>query len=233
MNEISRRRFLTVAGSSVSAAWLTTHWPEVVLAATHAREATQAGTPYKFQFLTSDEATEVDALSARIIPSGDGGGDKTPGAREAGVVYFIDQALMSFATGDQKKYRQGLPAIQAAMSAKFPGVGKFSAGTIEQQDQLLQEIMAEQDNNVRRRRQIPFEDSKAGTPEQSARELFEALRIHTISGFLIEPESGGNHDGVGWKFIGREAEHMFQPPFGYYDKDYPGWQTQPANASKK
>jgi hypothetical protein len=24
--------------------------------------------------------------------------------------------------------------------------------------------------------------------------------------------------------IGREREHMFHAPFGYYDKDYAGWQ---------
>jgi hypothetical protein len=25
---------------------------------------------------------------------------------------------------------------------------------------------------------------------------------------------------------------MFQAPFGYYDKDYPGWQPNPATADK-
>ena len=33
-------------------------------------------------------AAEIEAIAARIIPS-----DATPGAREAGVVYFIDRAL--------------------------------------------------------------------------------------------------------------------------------------------
>ena len=233
MNEISRRRFLAYAGSGVSAAWVATHWPEMVLAATHARQAAASGAPYKFQFLTPDEAAEVDALSACVIPSGDGAGDSSPGAREAGVVYFIDRALVTFAAEDQKKYRDGLPAIQAAMRAKFPDVKKFSAGTPEQQDKFLRSLTDEPDGKKRQRRQIPFEATHGGTPEQAAREFFEAVRMHTISGFLIEPESGGNHDGVGWKLIGREAEHMFQPPFGYYDKDYPGWQAQSKDAAKK
>jgi len=34
----------------------------------------------------------------------------------------------------------------------------------------------------------------------------------------------GNRDGVGWRVIDRDREHTFQPPFGDYDKDYPGWQ---------
>jgi hypothetical protein len=52
---------------------------------------------------------------------------------------------------------------------------------------------------------------------------------------LIDPDSdkGGNRDGVGWKVIGREREHTFQPPFGYYDKDYPGWQPLSKEAEKK
>jgi hypothetical protein len=37
------------------------------------------------------------------------------------------------------------------------------------------------------------------------------------------PAYGGNRDGVGWKLIGFEDEHVFHPPFGYYDRDYPGF----------
>jgi hypothetical protein len=33
--------------------------------------------------------------------------------------------------------------------------------------------------------------------------------------------------------IGREPAHSFQPPFGYYDKDYPGWQPAPKMADKE
>jgi hypothetical protein len=42
---------------------------------------------------------------------------------------------------------------------------------------------------------------------------------------LVDPDYGGNRDGTGWKVIGRDREHMFQPPFGYYDKGYPGWEA--------
>jgi hypothetical protein len=58
------------------------------------------------------------------------------------------------------------------------------------------------------------------------------VRVHTIVAFLVDPDSGGNRDGVGWKVIGREPEHIFQPPFGYYDKDYAGWQPNPPDAEK-
>jgi hypothetical protein len=55
--------------------------------------------------------------------------------------------------------------------------------------------------------------------------------VHTIAGFLIDPEveRKGNRGGVGWTVIGRELGHSFQPPFSAIDKGYPGW--QPANAT--
>jgi hypothetical protein len=28
---------------------------------------------------------------------------------------------------------------------------------------------------------------------------------------------------VGWKLIGFEDRHFFQPPFGFYDRGYPGF----------
>jgi Gluconate 2-dehydrogenase subunit 3 len=217
INELSRRRFLSQAGIGVSAAWVSAHWPEMVAAATHAHQAVQSGAAYKFEFFTPAETTEIDALSARIIPT-----DDTPGAREAGVLYFIDRALVTFASGDQQKYRHGLPELQSMVREKFPGVEKFSAATAEQQDELLHAMEASQTEKAPRRRRV-----------NSGQNFLEALRIQTIAGFLIDPEAGlGNHGGVGWKLIGREPEHSFQPPFGYYDKDYPGWQPAAKMADK-
>ncbi|HSY33205.1 MAG TPA: gluconate 2-dehydrogenase subunit 3 family protein [Verrucomicrobiae bacterium] len=218
INELSRRRFLSQAGIGVTGAWVSAHWPEMVAAATHAHQAVQSGAAYKFDFFAPAEAVEIDALSARIIPT-----DDTPGAREAGVVYFIDRALVTFGSGDQQKYREGLPELQSQVRVKFPGVEKFSALTPEQQDAFLHAMEASQTENAPRRGRL-----------NTARTFLEALRVATISGFLIDPEAGlGNRDGVGWKVIGREPAHSFQPPFGYYDKDYPGWQPAPKMADKK
>src|ERR1700719_4805105 len=148
INELSRRRFLSLAGIGVGAVWVSAHCPQMVSAATHARQAVQSGTAYKFEFFTSAEATEIDALSARIIPT-----DDTPGAREAGVLYFIDRALVTFASDDQKKYRDGWPELQSAVRAKFPGVEKFSPARVEQQDELLH-AMEPQDEKAPPRRRV-------------------------------------------------------------------------------
>jgi hypothetical protein len=37
------------------------------------------------------------------------------------------------------------------------------------------------------------------------------------------PEYGGNRNGAGWTLIGFEDAHIFHPPFGHYDRDYPGF----------
>src|SRR6202171_6115006 len=132
MNELNRRNFLLRAGTGLSATWVSANWPALLSATTHARNAAQAATPPKFEFFTPEEAAEIDAITARIIPT-----DDTPGAREAGVVYFIDRALTTFAVGDQKTYREGLPSLQARVREVLPNVDKFSSATSEQQDQVL------------------------------------------------------------------------------------------------
>jgi gluconate 2-dehydrogenase gamma chain len=218
-NSLSRRRFLSHGISGLSSAWITTHWPAVLSAADHARRAAQSAAPPKFEFFSPEQAAEIDAIAARIIPT-----DGTPGAREAGVVYFIDRALTTFASDDQKTYKEGLPELQARVRELFPAVERFSAATPEQQDEVLRSL----DDHA----PVP---ARPFRPRPAAQSFFETLRQHTIAGFLIDPDTGGNRDGVGWKVIGREREHMFQPPFGYYDKDYPGWQPllTPKDADKK
>jgi len=216
IENLSRRNFLTLGGAAVSAVWLSTHWPAVVAAAEHAHQAAKSSAPPKFQFFTPEEAVEIDAITARIIPS-----DETPGAREAGVVYFIDRALTTFAVDDRKTYREGLPGLQLRVHELFPALEKFSAATSEQQDQVLHSL-DEQTGPAR----------KHSRSSGASSSFFQAVRVHTIVAFLIDPDSGGNRDGVGWKVIGREPEHVFQPPFGYYDKDYAGWQPTPPDAEK-
>jgi len=218
MNEsVSRRKFLSQGLTGVSAVWVSAHLPALMAAADHAHKAANSATPPKFEFFTPEEAAEVDAITARIIPT-----DETPGAREAGVVYFIDRGLATFAAEDQEKYREGLPEMQARVSEMFLGTNKFSGLTAEQQDEVLHSF----DNGGDGQRRSP-------RARPGAQNFFETLRQHTIAGFLIDPDYGGNHDGVGWKVIGREREHMFQAPFGYYDKDYPGWRPTEKEAEKK
>ena len=216
---LPRRQFLFSSVGVASATWVATHWLDALAAVDYARYAARSGAPPKFDFFTAEQAAEIDAIAARIIPA-----NGTPGAREAGVVYFIDRALKTCARDDQKIYLEGLPKLQQRVRELFPGVDKFSAATPEQQDHVLTSL----DEHLASF-QAPFR------PRPSRGNFFETVRQHTLAGFLIDPDSdrGGNRDGVGWQVIGREREHMFQPPFGYYDKDYKGWQPAPEDIDKK
>ena len=208
--------------AAVGATWTVANWPAILAAAEHAHKAAAAPDSQKLEFLTPAEAKEVEAISACIIPS-----DDTPGAREAGVLFFIDRALVTFAFDEQKTYREGLPGIQKRLTELFPAATTFSAATAEQQQAVLESLDEAGSKNPPRRPRANF------MPGSAAQPLFEVIRAHTLAGFLIDPESDrkGNRGGVGWTVIGRLPEHDFQPPFGYYDKGYAGW--QPASAVKE
>jgi Gluconate 2-dehydrogenase subunit 3 len=214
----SRREFVLHALGGVSSVWLSAHWPALLSASTHAHDAVHSSVPPNFDFLSAEQAAEIDAVSARIIPTTD-----TPGAHEAGVIYFIDRALVTFAKDLQKACIDGLVDLQAQVSETFSGATKFSALTPDQQDQILQSLDEQAPAGARRRRSSSATNS-----------FFEGVRALTIMGFLIDPESDrrGNRDAVGWKVIGRDPAHMFQPPFGFYDKDYPGYQPNPPASGK-
>lgn len=213
-----RREFLQLLSGSVGAAWFSANWPALLSATEHAHQAVKTGNP-ALEVLTADQARELDALTACLIPT-----DDAPGAREAGVVYFIDRALKTFSRDAVPTYQKGLDAIKKFTAELFPGVSRFSAATEEQQIQILTELTAETDLQ----KGIPRRDLPADSVD-----FIRTLRFHTITGYLVDPEGGGNRDFAGWKAIGRDPAHSFGPPFGFYDKGYPGWQPAPAETEKK
>jgi gluconate 2-dehydrogenase gamma chain len=78
---------------------------------------------------TPEEAKEVEAVAAQIIPA-----DDTGGAREAGVIRFIDLTLATYDTEAQPLYRDGL-----RMLAEKSG-GRFSALDSARQIEVLRDI---------------------------------------------------------------------------------------------
>jgi hypothetical protein len=214
----ARREFLHLLSGSVGAAWLAANWPALASAAEHAHQARKTQHP-KLEILTADQAQELDAITSRIIPT-----DDVAGAHEAGVVYFIDHALKTFANEALPKYKKGLDEVQARSAKLFPGVTRFSSATPEQQDKIIAELFAESEKDETTRRLDPT------SPDAR---FIDTVRVHTIFGYLVDPEGGGNRDYAGWKVIGRDPAHEFTAPFGYYDKDYPGWQPAPADTEKK
>jgi gluconate 2-dehydrogenase gamma chain len=160
-------------------------WPAVLSALQHAHTRKESSTTH-FETLDAVTAGEIEAIAAQIIPSIDG-----PGAREAGVIYFIDRALSTFAADDLATYRTGMIELQKKRQELFPDSTTIAALSAEQQITLIRTIETS-----------PF---------------FDLLRTNTVLGFLGNPSYGGNRGGLGWQQIGFEDRMAYQPPFGYYD----------------
>src|SRR6516225_9997562 len=117
----SRRSFLAGSAAGLGSAWVAANWSGILEAQEHARRAATSGSAGKFEFFSPEQALEVESVAAQIIPT-----DETPGAREAGAVYFIDRALTTFDRERQPVYTQGLGDLQAKTQEVFPGATKFS-----------------------------------------------------------------------------------------------------------
>lgn len=193
---LSRRSLVQAIAGIVATAVTPLGWGELVHAIDVAQAAEQGAAGAKLLFLTTAEAADIDAVTAQIVPT-----DDSPGARDAGVVYFFDRALGSFYTQLANDYRAQLAAFQAAYRERHPAARSFAALTSDEQINFLRGID-----------ETPF---------------FQTTRLLTLLGMFALPEYGGNRDGVGWKLIGFEDRHVFRPPFGYYDRDYPGFVIDP------
>jgi gluconate 2-dehydrogenase gamma chain len=186
--EPSRRSVLVGALSGLSSVWLATHLLEIHAAKAYAEASVTSAGSKAFVFFSPDQAVEIESVAAQILPS-----DDTPGAREAGVIYFIDRVLTTFEQDKKAVYTEGLNALRAKTQELFPLVDKFSDLKPTQQIQLLTVI-----------EKNPF---------------FQQVRLHTIVGFFANPEYGGNREKIGWKLIGFEDKFDWQSPFGSYDRD--------------
>ncbi len=133
--DVSRRSFLKESVTGLGGVWVAASYPGILAAEEYVREAAESGQPPVFAFFTPEQALEVEAMSAQIIPT-----DETPGAREARVVSFIDRALVTFDRERQGDYTQGLAELEAESKRSFPHEDRFSDLTFDQQLSVLTDI---------------------------------------------------------------------------------------------
>jgi gluconate 2-dehydrogenase gamma chain len=184
-DDVSRRSFLSEMLTGVGAAVALGAVPQ--FAEAHAHAVRQLASPARsFQFFTQAEATELAAVCEQIIPSD----PDSPGAREAGAIYFTDYAVGKLQPELQRVFREGLKDL-AAEAHKTDPSRRFSELTSDQQIAVLTSM--------------------------ESTEFFKRSREFTILGFLGDPKHGGNRNEVGWKHIGFDNLGMYRPPFGYYD----------------
>lgn len=180
----SRRDFLAQSGAAFSGAWLLAHLPNLEQLGLDARNAYEGKLP--FETLTEAEARTMAAFAEQVIPSG-----TTPGAREAGAIYFIDKALGSIRKGALAPIRAGLKDLDARARKRDGKVASFADLSSQQQIAIMKQV------------------------EKS--EFFEIGRTLTVLGVFADPKYGGNRDHAGFKLLGIDHKPVYQPPFGYYD----------------
>lgn len=140
-------------------------------------------------FLTDEERRTLDAMTARIFP----GDPEDPGAREAGVVDYIERSLSGYDAALQQLYRKGLEALDRACEQRF-GSGFNALAEVDQVEML-----------AAMERLVPARDAAEGPADPAAvllGRLFAMVREHTLEGMFSDPFYGGNRDMAGWRLIG-------------------------------
>ena len=180
----SRREFVAQSASMLSGAWLFTQMPMLEALSARARVAHANAEP--FEVLTPAESRTMAAFAAQIVPT-----DSTPGATEAGVVYFTDKALGSFAAIIATGVRSGLKQLDDEARKANRSVQSFADLTSAQQIKIMK--------------------------KHEGAEFFGDLRFLTLAGVFADQSYGGNRNGVGYQIMDMKHQAAFQPPFGYYD----------------
>jgi gluconate 2-dehydrogenase gamma chain len=142
-------------------------------------------------FFNDDDSATIAALTERIMPGAPG----KPGAREAGVLNYIDLALSGAYSDDQEFYRHGLAQLDAYCVKAY---GKpFRRLTEAQQDETV----------------LALEQGKATEfAWPTAQAFFNTVRTHTMEGMFADPIYGGNKDFAGWRLVGFPgAQPQFTP----------------------
>jgi gluconate 2-dehydrogenase gamma chain len=143
----------------------------------------------QWRFFTPAEARTLEAVCAQLIPA-----DRDPGAKEAGVVNYIDIQLTRVFRKHRAAYRRGLAAIDAESRAR---AGKLFADL-----------------------QPPEQTEALNAVEEKSQAFFDLMLTHTRQGFYGDPRHGGNRNMVSWKMLGlpfppvRGRQHYEAPKVG-------------------
>jgi gluconate 2-dehydrogenase gamma chain len=202
-------------------------------------------------YLSLDEAAVIEAAAETIIPS-DGNG---PGAKEAGVIYFIDRQLASDYGTSGTMYMQGpfvppgTPGPVTVNGQTYPDgtpEQRITAGTRYQYAMNLRYFWYYGTHGLQDYSNTAYgSDFQQLSAEQRAQALADLwnnkptsfnsivpedfayeLFFMVWSGFLTDPLNGGNAGMVGWQLVGFNAAN-----FGDFYKEGQS-QLELAQASK-
>jgi gluconate 2-dehydrogenase gamma chain len=181
-----------------------------------AADATSAVTPPSLQFFTTWEFDYVTAMAETIWPTDELG----PGAREAGVAYYIDGQLSGSWGQGHRFYLNGpftapadtghgwqIPMTPADVYRAFlPGYDSYVRHTYGNPYPSLAAA-------VQTTAMTDLQTAKAvipigGVTSFASSDFYALFRENVLEGMLSDPSYGGNKDMVGWKFIGFPGDPM-------------------------
>ena len=202
-HDASRRAFLVraavgagaVAGAGLAPETLAQNQEQDKKAKAEATASTPAhphsNDPEHGAFFNHDQAATVAAFTERIMPGAPG----KPGARDAGVLHYIDLALAGAYADLQDFYRRGLAQLDAYCRKTYSE--PFARLSAAQQDEVITALE---------------EGKAAGFTWPTAQAFFNTVRTHTMEGMFADPIYGGNKDFAGWRLVGFPgAQAIFTP----------------------
>jgi gluconate 2-dehydrogenase gamma chain len=209
-------------------------------------------TPPPLKFLTKWEFDYVTAMAETIWPTDDLG----PGAKAAGVGYYIDGQLAGGWGQGHRFYLNGpffpvtdsghgwqIPLAPSEVYRAFlPGYDAYVRGRYgKPYPDLDLATQAQALNDLRTGTAvIPFAGSSAFT----AADFFTLFRQNVLEGMLADPSYGGNRHMVGWKWIGNPGDPMRrgdvyykyifnEKPYPYENKPLPMKPHKPKGSALK
>ena len=184
-----RRQFLVLSAASIGGVLVYTldRRPALLSA-----QDNKSSVRIPLKFFTESEALIVAAAASRIFPSDDSG----PGAREAGVVIFIDRQLAGPWGRDAHRYTR--EPFDEGAAAEFGYQGKAAPREVYREG--LKELKGFDQLDA------SSQDARLKAIEDGV--FFNLLRRNTIEGMFCDPQHGGNVDMVGWQLIGFPGPRM-------------------------
>lgn len=182
--------------------------------------------PGPLRFFTPHEAQTAEAFSARLLP----GTPDDPGAREAGVVYYLDRLLADMEGLPEPIYRQP-PFAQTYTGDSPPDdndgsviwvhedeISRYGYQSVYTPRAVMRMGLAALDRHANNRFDSDFMELSEEQQDEiinnmldgeadefvplSGETFFHVMRRYTSEGMFSDPVYGGNRDMIGWRLIG-------------------------------
>ncbi len=198
----------------------------------NSQEQAQLNSQQSFLTLGVNEQKELEAIVETIIPTDQNG----PGAKEAGVIFFIDHQLASDYGNNARMYMKGPfvppgqagpitvnnveyaqgtpaepytgPAYQYSLSLReFWRIGLLALQTYS--NSAFGKNFEDLSIDQRTQALTDLYNNKPSTISNILpKDFFNEIIFMTWSGFLMDPGYGGNVNMVGWKLTGFTGANM-------------------------